>query len=380
MKMLKWICLYFVLCCWFSCRQNYEPPEIKAPNRYLVADGVINTKPDSRTTFQLSRTKNIVDTFVVSPETGAQVRIEASSGRVYALSEQTGGFYSADHLSLSPSNTYKVRIRTTDGSEYLSDIVSPKQTPAIDSLSWKQDEDLTIYVSAHDPSGNARYYRWDYTETWQYHSFLETNYGLGVRNGQMYFLDQTTQIYNCWTTQNSTDIIMSNTVRLTDDIVDHFPIAIIPKNSPKPDIRYSILARQYALTEEAYNYWDILRKNSQTMGTLFDAQPGQLTGNLHSVSHPSEPVLGYVSACNVEEKRLFIANTELFNWVSPPPPHAACQEGEISQDPNNFFLWNYPDTSFSPWHFVSPAGIKIAKTDCLDCRRRGGTNQKPSFW
>ncbi|MGZ3845223.1 MAG: DUF4249 domain-containing protein [Flavisolibacter sp.] len=377
--MLKWICLYCIVCCWFSCRQSYEPPEIKAPNRYLVVDGVINTKPDSKTTLQLSRTKNIIDTFLVSPETGAQAMIEAASGSIYALNEQAPGFYSVDHLSLAPAGTYRIRIRTSDGSEYLSDMVTPKQTPAIDSLSWKQDGDLTIYVSAHDPSGKARYYRWDYTETWQYHAFLETNYGLGVANGHIYYLDQATQIYNCWSTQNSTDIIMSNSVRLSDDVIDHFPVAVIPQYSPKPDIRYSTLVRQYALTEDAYKYWDILRKNSQAMGTLFDAQPGQLEGNLHNLSHPSEPVLGYVSACNVEEKRLFIAHLELFNWTSPVPPHA-CQEGAISQVPNNPFIWNYPDTSFSPWYFLSPAGIKIAKTDCLDCRRRGGTNQKPSFW
>lgn len=376
LKRFYWMILLFSIA---ACRRPYEPPAIKAPNHYLVVDGVINTKPGSQTAIQLSRTRNLSDTFLTSPETGASIEIEAKTGGLYPLSEQTAGLYIADHLSLSPDGSYRLHIRTSDGSQYLSDFVTAKQTPPIDSLTWIQDEDLTIYLNTHDPSNKARYYRWDYIETWQYHAYLPTNYGLGVSNDTIYFLDATTQRYYCWQTLHSTDIVLGNSTRLTNDVIDHFPVAVIPKNSEKLDMRYSTLMRQYALTEDAYNYWDILRKNSQALGTLFDAQPGQLKSNLHNVNNPSEPVLGYVSACNIEEKRIFINNADLINWKSPEPSHF-CQEGGISQNPSDPFLWNYPDTSFAPWYFLSPSGIMIAKKECLDCRLKGGTNQKPSFW
>jgi hypothetical protein len=372
----RWIVLLVLVA---ACKQAYEPPAIKTNHNYLVVDGVINTLPDSETTIRLSRTRNLTDTIITSPETGASLQIEAKSGATYQLLPQDAGVYSIDHLSLNPNDLYRLRIVTSGGGQYLSDFVPAKQTPPIDSLSWKQNEDVTIYASTHDPSNQARYYRWDYLETWHYKAFLETNYGLGVSNGIIFFRDDTNQINNCWQTLRSTEIVLASSLRLSEDVIDRFPVAVIPKNDSKLDIRYSILVRQYALTEDAYHYWDIVRKNSQTLGTLFDAQPGQLTSNIRNLANPSEPVLGFVSACRIEEKRLFISNAELFNWKSPPLDHF-CQVQSISQDPVNPLRWNYSDTSFSPWYFLSPAGIMIAKTDCIDCRRKGGTNYKPSFW
>lgn len=73
-----------------ACREPYEPPVIKAPNHYLVVDGAINTLPDSKTSIQLTRTRNLTDTFLTNPEANASVAIEAKSGAVYPLQEHSG--------------------------------------------------------------------------------------------------------------------------------------------------------------------------------------------------------------------------------------------------------------------------------------------------
>lgn len=362
-----------------ACKQVYEPPAITAPNHYLVVEGVINTQPNSQTVIHLSRTNNLVDTFLTNPESRASVTIESQGGGVFPLQERAGSDYVSGNLTLSQNELYRLNIRTSDGSQYLSDFVPVKQTPPIDSLTWKQEEDVTIYANAHDPTNNARYYRWDFVETWQYRSYLESNYGLGVANGHIFFKDSNTQTTNCWHTAPSTEVVLASSIRLTDDVIDHNPVAVLPKNSEKLGIRYSTVVRQYALTEEAYTYWDILRKNSQTLGTLFDAQPGQLQSNIRNTANAAEPVIGYVSACAVQEKRLFIDQLELFDW-KPPVPSLYCGELAISQDANDPFLWNFPDTTYEPWYFISPSGIMIAKKQCVDCRLQGGTNQKPAFW
>ena len=74
------------------------------------------------------------------------------------------------------------------------------------------------------------------------------------------------------------------------------------------DTKYSILVRQFPLDAESYTYWLSIQKNSQSLGGLFDLQPGQVNGNIHSVTHPGEPVIGYVSASGVQEQRIFIEN------------------------------------------------------------------------
>ncbi len=377
--MLKNCRVAFLLLMMISCKQAYEPPAIKASNHYLVMEGVINTLPDSKTTLQLSRTKNLSDTVQTISEGAARLQIEGKNGAVYTLQEQTAGQYSIDHLTLNASETYRLNIRLSDGSQYFSDYVPVKQTPPVDSITWKQDGDVMFYANTHDPLNAARYYRWDFTETWQYRSNLLSNFGLGVSNGRIFFKDTATQTSYCWMTKNSTEILLSTSTRLSNDVIDHFPINVIEKNAEKMGIRYSTLVRQYALTEDAYKYWEILQKNSQTLGTLFDAQPGQLLSNIHRVDNAAEPVIGYASACAVQQKRIFIDHLQLFDW-NPTLPNLDCGDMDIQRNANDFLAWNYSDTAFGPWYFSGMCCIKIARNDCIDCRRRGGTNQKPSFW
>lgn len=358
-----------------ACRQAYEPPVITAPNRFLVVEGVINTTPASRTTITLSRTRNLVDTIVTDPVQGALVRIESGAGIAYTLTEQTNGQYVSAQLSLNPNESYRLRI-SAGGSEYNSEYVQAKATPAIDSITWKQDKDVIIYANTHDPSNNARYYRWDFTETWQYRAFYETM--LGVSNGLIFYRDATNQVYNCWSTADATQIALGTSIRLAQDVIDHAQVTKIPQHSQKIGIRYSILVRQYALTEDAYKYWEILQKNTQQLGTLFDAQPSQLKGNIRNAANASEPVIGFVSASSVQEKRLFIDNSSLVDWTSTVDG-PDCQLKDTPQNPVNYLIYNYPDTAYAPYYFVTGA-IMLAQKICLDCTRRGGTNQRPSFW
>ena len=46
----------------------------------------------------------------------------------------------------------------------------------------------------------------------------------------------------------------------------------------------------YALTRDQFNYWANLKKTTEYLGTIFDAQPSQLNNNIHCLSNPSEPV------------------------------------------------------------------------------------------
>jgi len=72
------------------------------------------------------------------------------------------------------------------------------------------------------------------------------------------------------------------------------------------------------LTSAAFNYLTLIEKNSQQLGTLFDPQPSELPGYIHSTSNPAEPVLGYLSAVAPQEKRLFIDASQVTDCNAPP--------------------------------------------------------------
>ena len=366
-----------------ACKQVYEPPAITAPNRYLVVEGVINATPGARTTILLSKTRNLQDTILTDPERSATVRIESSGGTHFNLTEQSAGRYVSAQLNLKLNDSYRLRIRTSNGNEYVSALVPVKISPAIDSLGWKQSTespmDVTVYASTHDASNNSRYYRWDFTETWQYRAVFETDMLVDYAARLIYYTDSTNQVYNCWVTDPSTDIVLGSSVRLSQDVIDHAPVTVVPQNSPKIGVRYSILVRQYVLTPEAHQFYEILQKNTEQMGTLFDPQPSQMKSNIANVANPAEPVIGFVTASTVTEKRLFIDRRDLVNWSGGLPSND-CTVQFTFQDPNNYLIWNYPDTAYGPYYFTTGGGMAIARNTCLDCRRKGGSNQKPAFW
>ncbi len=374
-------CLLLVIS---GCRKPFEPPAIKADYNYLVIDGVINAGTNAVTTINLSRTKNLNDSSVApKPELGAQVTIEREGGGSFSLNTQNNGSYTSQALNLSATAKYRLNIKTSNGNVYQSDYVPVKQTPPIDSLSWKQDSvyhDVTIFAHTHDPQNSTRYYRWDFVETWQYRAPIEASYG--VANGLSYFInpfDALLQQYNCWTTSGSTTIATATSEALSQDVISYAPVNIIKKDAEKMMVRYSINARQYGITKEAYQYWQIIQKSTQNTGTIFDPQPSQVIGNIHCITDPNEPVIGYVSVCSTTEKRLFIDYPQLNNWFFKPSG-VVCVTVNSFQNPVDFRIINYPDTTFTIYYYTSGGGLVLTKKDCLDCRRRGGTNQKPSFW
>jgi hypothetical protein len=361
------------------CKTAYEPPVLKAANNYLVVDGVINTAPNAVTIINVNRTRNLGDTATQGiPELHATVTIQSGSGATYPLvdSANNGLYYSAP-LTLDPALQYAIQVTTQDGRKYASEMVAPKATPPIDSLYFEQPSDLNIFVNTHDPSASTHYYRWDYVETWQHDAFLSTAWG--VKNGMIFAVDSTTQTTNCWTSVSSTSILLGTSVRLGQDVIDHLPIHTVKNGDIKLNTKYSLLLRQYALTEAAYNYWDLIRKTTDGLGGLFDLQPTQLVGNIHCTSDPTEPVIGFVSASTIRQRRIFIYQSLLHDWAHQALTYG-CDSTTIPRSVPDYRVYTFPDTLFTPWYFSGCCELVLASKICLNCLLQGGNNIKPSYW
>ena len=161
-----------------SCRKPYDPPAVSSNNSYLVVEGVINAGPDS-TFINLSRTVKISDKIVANPETGAVLTVEGDQNVSYPLTERNKGNYTSPGLNLDNAHKYRLRIRTANNKQYLSDYVEVLNSPPIDSISYDINGVLSvpginIYVNTHDATNKVVYYRWDYQETWMIHSYYSS--------------------------------------------------------------------------------------------------------------------------------------------------------------------------------------------------------------
>ncbi|MFT3933005.1 MAG: DUF4249 domain-containing protein [Chitinophagaceae bacterium] len=380
MQKFESLYIVFVLLLFFvECRKPYTPAALTKADNYLVVDGFINTAANGVSTIVLSRTKNLTDTVVSMPETGASVGIVNESNVGFALQESTTpGTYVSNSLNLDKNGKHILLITTAAGKNYQSDIVTVKQTPAIDSVTFHQDNlGLNLFVNTHDPLNNTRYYRWEYVQTWEYHSQLETPWG--ISNGLVYARTPDQQVHVCYTTTPSNHIIIGTSAALAQDVISNQLLNSFSQGDSTLWYRSSFLVKQYALTPQAYSYWQIIQKNSEQLGTLFDLQPSQLTGNIHSLTDANEPVIGYITATNEQQQRIFINFSDLQGWSRGNGSYN-CLVINYPTNATNFLLVDYPDPTYGPYYYVTNGPLKLAKNVCLDCTLSGGVTTKPSFW
>jgi len=383
-KYLKYILITLILFRMVGCRVPYEPSAIKGKTGYLVVDGMI-VNGNGQTVVTLTRSTGWHDSLTVVYERNARAQIEGTDNSVFSLTENPNGQYMADGLNLNPNLTYRLKIKTSDGAIFASDYVPVLKTPPIDSITWKQDTDkvdrtltdLAIYVNTHDPLNNTRYYRWNYEETWKYHSNLVSK--VHINNFQVYANTQADQdkLYYCWQTNNSNSIIIDNTVKLSQDVISLKQLTLIQGNSLKKSFIYSILVKQYALTQKAYEFYEIMKMNSEQTGSLFDPQPSEINGNIKNLSNPSEPVIGYVSISNLSSNRVYISKDFFYHY-----PTTCKLQLLYSLDISDI---QYPNVNY-PVDFLTDhlthevTGYIIAPSGCVNCEWSGGKSLQPSFW
>jgi hypothetical protein len=147
--------------------------------------------------------------------------------------------------------------------------------------------------------------------------------------------------------------------------------------------------KQYALTKDGYEFFSKMKKNTESLGSVFDAQPSELSGNITCTTDPSEIVIGFVDVTTVESKRIFISNESLQNWgyelgckafFEPDPAFSAYP---YPNDPNLFNHIAERDVVPTTPAETGPGGsVKKFYANmrvCVDCTMRG-SNVKPVFW
>jgi hypothetical protein len=360
-----------------SCLDPYPAPASVSHISYLVVEGFFSTG-NGPTVIGLSRTSPLASGDIRIPEAKATVIIQDNQGGTYSLTETESGFYSALPLVIDPDKTYRLKIKTTSNKEYASDFVPFKQTPVIDSVSWAVDgNDLHIYANAHDDNNNTHYYLWKYDETWAYHSAFPSQFkfvgGKIIPRGA-------DDVFYCWRTLYSTQILISSSARLARDFISQYAVETLPLTSQKTQSEYSILLHQFALTKDGFEYWQQLKKNTENVGTIFGPQPSQIVSNIRCTTNPEEPVIGFFSACSIQQKRIFIFNGDL--------PRRRHETGYESCEQDTLFTAQIPSygggdlltTAITGGRPPVTIGYLKSSTDCVDCRVHGGTTIKPYFW
>ena len=130
-----------------------------------------------------------------------------------------------------------------------------------------------------------------------------------------------------------------------------------------------------------HQFLEQMKKNTESLGTIFDPQPSAIKGNIHAVSDPDEMVIGYINATTAQEQRIFISEPQLVNRGFNI--YNFCSDFEIinNRDSLKPYIPGYWPYVLDVSRLRAPLYVYFFSTpECVDCRLRGGVNVKPNFW
>ena len=359
-------------------------PNIDESQESLVIEGQITDQAGYHY-IHVSRTAPYNDPHKI-PESDCQVEVVDNKGNIFEFYESEPGVYRQwmDKDFLNIGTQYKVKVISADGNEYESDfdkLLSP--SPPIDSIYYEievretYDPDFPLYgiqfyIDLDAPDDFARNYRWELEETWEYWASYRIQY---YYDGILHYMEDPYLLYRCWRTDPIRKIFTSTTRYSISNKINKYPLQYVSNQSNRLKIKYSLLVKQYSLSNTAYDYWCQLQKQSQESGGLYEAQPARIRGNISNINNPEEVVLGFFNASSVTKKRILVSESFKF-----PFPGYPCKLDTIGPDNPLQYYTTYPVYLISL--NVIGQGPPYATGDgtCFDCTKGDGTIEKPDFW
>jgi hypothetical protein len=376
-----------LLLAWMLLMNCVEPftPKTYENNDVLVVEGMI-TNESKQHQVTISRTSKLNELNII-PEKGATVKLQIKNGPVLPLTETNPGIYLTPTFPGTIGTVYKLLITTSDNKEYASQEVPLKDTPPIENVYAQYpvknsagETGIQIYLDTEDVKNETRFYRWEYEETYEIKTPFPSNF---VWLGGNTITYRVQAVNNCWASDTSSSILVRSTKGLLNDRVTSQPLKFIPANSPELVLKYSILVKQYALSEEAYLFWKQLQNVNETQGSLYDIQPGEVNGNLFPVNH-EEKVLGYFDAAVVSKKRSFFIPKDFETAGYRPPAFLqSCFETDPVQVPieqlgSTMEIYKTSLTIYDA-RGDGPSYVLLLRIPCCDCTSQG-TVVRPDFW
>jgi len=396
------------------------PLETESFESILIIEATI-TNENKQQEILLSRSY-MFDSIPIN-ESNAIVRVIEDAVNTYIFTEVEAGVYkSQTAFAAQPNRNYSLSVVTSDGREYGSTNKQLTQSTSIDNLYVERDfyengnEGVSVYVDSYDPTGNSKYYRHEYEETYKIIAPLYSPREL-ISNGvqfpilendtfqydtiesiidllvELKFRDQQEQV--CYKTVKSNTFILENTEAYLEDKLEKYRVRFLNRDSYTIMHRYSILVRQYVQSREAYTFYETLNSFSESETVFTENQPGFLEGNVFSVENKNENVFGFFEVASIDEKRIFFNYSDLFVNESQPDFYIECDEFftpvliredfahnwissplvDAINDGYQFYDENDVEVS-SPFSY---APFRLVLEPCGDCTFLGNNNV-PDFW
>lgn len=277
---MRILLLLVVLCCFNACVERYYPDEDKLKTGTLVINAHL-TDQSGWQWIEISRSVTLLYPSA-NPVSGAFVELIREDGEFREFQEDRPGYYGCDmeEVFLQTGLSYMVHVITPDGEEYESGFDRLRPVPKIDSLYYELEtssyeteadstEGIRFFVDFIYDDEDYEFIRWELTETYEFHNPNMEAY-IWDKDYRYYPLPDSSSPSVCFITNQLSTIHSMSLGYLDFGIYIKKPFAFVPniQKEQKLKHKYSLLVKQYSMGEEAFHYWNELKKTSQEQGFL----------------------------------------------------------------------------------------------------------------
>ncbi|MFC2116622.1 DUF4249 domain-containing protein [Bacteroidota bacterium] len=416
--MRKIIFIFLILA---SCIDPYDFSQNDSP-AYLAVEGYVSNKiGDSE--IRLSRSMNFQQNtnYWVS---NAEVMVIENEADEHLYTYHDNGLYKPvqEEFFARKESTYRLRI-VLEGQIYESEQVILQNSHDIDDLSFKsapvnQQGDLLehprlkLLLTSNIDENASRYYLYTVEETWLARAifprteeirptftFNENRTPINIKFETEYVED----VSFCWPSKKAVGINTATTEGLSRNQLINVPVFSVNLESDRLLYKYSALINQYAISQEAHHFFNMLKEFSENSGFLYDIQPGFISGNIHNISTPEDWVVGIFYAASHTSSRIFISNEDLspeesfvvdkywpkcvyVQHVLDNYPSNSIPDEELTSDLQyllDSLIWDKGLVIRNKSFRVGASGcnfvLELSYLHCIDCRVYG-SNVKPDWW
>ncbi len=363
-----------------GCRTPYEPEVPATELRILVVEGYLDTE-GLKSELKLSRTAPLGAESAFIPEVRAKVVLKSTGGQIFPLTEKGLGTYIFER-NIDEKQSYLLEIELSSGERYVSELMQPIVTPEIIDAGFKRDEEgVEVFVSTQG-NPNADDFLWTFEETWIFRPRIRTSYIYVPEIKNVRDQKETEQTSLCFKTEPSPGILLETSSRFKDQVVFQKTITEIPTGDERIMERYSILVSQKGLASKDVPFWEILKKNTEDIGSIFSPLPSLIGGNMKSLDAAKNPVIGQVSLGVIRQKRIYINQVEVSPWNYQDPKFNDCVIGEevvLAKDYQTIFGNGAVVPARPLMAGTTIIGYYPSSKRCTDCSLYA-SKLKPSFW
>ena len=367
----------------WSCIERYFPATELNFQSQLVIEGTI-ISGGSKQEIMISKSSPTGDPKFISVS-DCKVSVEDGKGNSFPFTEsKDAGHYlgNIDEGILIPGARYRLHVKTNNGVEYVSSFEELLACPEVDNVYYKletkqlQDPKITenglqFFIDFNGNDNFGHFYRWQLTETYEYHSRWPLDKWLD-KDGMHDLEDPDYSNFVCYKTNNLKRIFVLSTDGFSQNSYSKYKLHFVQDQTQRLEYKYSLLVNQYSLTKRAYNYWENLRKNNQETVDMFGKQPANVKGNIHNVNDTTDVALGYFGVSSKQSKRIMVYPFQGLFFDHALLCKAWIIDGPLPAERPLYFVPDF-DENFNSY-------MGIGAPECINCTLMGGTTVKPPYW